>query len=90
MIKEVTTYKDQTLTDIALQEYGNAQAVFEIVSLNSGLLNDFGDEEQTVEDVTRLDIAYPLRAGQIVKVDTESSLVNTQRKKELTEIIVSE
>lgn len=90
MIKEVATHKGQTLTDIALQEYGNAQSVFEIVTLNFGLLNDFGDEEQTVEDVTRLDIAYPLRAGQLVKVDTESTLINTQKKKELTEIIVSE
>jgi nucleoid-associated protein YgaU len=91
MMKEINTTKGQTLTDIALQEYGNAEALFEIVENNPALLNDFGDDEQTVEDVTQLDLAYPLRKNQKIIIDTESDLVNRAKLSELKgQIIISE
>jgi len=90
-MKEINTTKGQTLTDIALQEYGNAEALFEIVENNPALLNDFGDDEQTVEDVTQLDLAYPLRKNQKIIIDTESDLVNRAKLSELKgQIIISE
>jgi nucleoid-associated protein YgaU len=91
MMKEINTTKGQTLTDIALQEYGNAEALFEIVENNPALLNDFGDDEQTVEDVTQLDLAYPLHKNQKIIIDTESDLVNRAKLSELKgQIIISE
>lgn len=90
-MKSIVTVKGQTLTDISIQEYGNAAAVFEIVNNNPNLLNDFGADESFIEDVTQLDLAYPLRKNQEVLIDTESELVNKTKLKELNgEIIISE
>ena len=90
-MKQILTVKGQTLTDIAIQEYGNAAAVFEIIENNQDLLNDFGEDQTLIEDVTQLDLAYPLRKDQVVLVDTESDLVNKTKLKELNnEIIISE
>lgn len=90
-MKEIKTVPGQTLTDIAIQEYGNAGAVFEIIDNNPALLNDFGDDEPLIEDITLLDVAYPLRKDQTVLIDTGSELINKTKLKELDgRIIISE
>jgi hypothetical protein len=90
-MKQITTVKGQTLTDISIQEYGTALAVFEIIENNPNLLNDFGADESLIEDVTQLDVGYPLRKNQIVLIDTDSDLVNKTKLRELnSEIIISE
>ena len=90
-MKEIKTVPGQTLTDVAIQEYGNAGAVFEIIENNPALLNDFGEDESFIEDITQLDVAYPLRKDQTVLIDTGSELVNKTKLKELDgRIIISE
>lgn len=77
-----TTIAGQTLTDLAIQLYGNEDATAELLSLN-----DFTKKMVLPNgiDESEIDIAYPLKAATVVTYDETSALVNLQELLALTD-----
>ncbi len=59
-MKEVVVYEGQNLVDIAIQEYGSLEGVWQLVRDNSFL--------QTID--------YDLKAGQKLRIDTSKQIRN--------------
>lgn len=74
-MKTIEVENDQLLLDIALQQYGTAEAIGEIVRNNPDLKND---PSAVVESGRELGAFYPdikLVPGSTVQIDDESRLV---------------
>lgn len=74
-MKQIETVKDQTLLDLALQHYGTAEAVGEILANNPALRND---PATVVAEGHALGSFYPdirLKEGQTVQIDDTSLLM---------------
>lgn len=85
-MKTVTVKKNQTIYDLALEQYGTCEAVDELLGSNSKLCNDpealAARGLDTVNDPAfYLDVA--LQAGLQVSVDTDSPLIERLTVKEL-------
>lgn len=62
-MRTITVIKEQTLWDLAVQEYGNAEAAFQILADNDlAGLNDLPAGHELAEDCD-FDIAYPIKPG---------------------------
>lgn len=73
-MKTIEVQDEQTLLDIALQHYGTAEAMGEIIANNPGLKNE---PSAVVEAGRALGAFYPdikLKAGQRVSIDDDSRL----------------
>jgi hypothetical protein len=81
----IVTVKNQTLIDIAVQEYGNASAWEEILDLNPSIRNDYSSalEAGITYYPDEFDIAFPIEEGFRVQVDEQSSLVRMNNLREL-------
>lgn len=91
-MKTVTVKKNQTVYDIALEQYGTCEAVGELLHNNPDLRNDpEALAAQGIDGVTDsafyLDVA--LQPGTQVIVDTDSSLMERLVVKELTSQITT-
>lgn len=81
-MRQITTVKDQTIFDIAVQEYGNAELAFQILEDNdlSGL-NDF-PSGHVITAGCQFDLAYPLKAGLTINIsenlDSENKVIANQ------------
>jgi hypothetical protein len=84
-MKTVTTLKNQTIFDLAVQEYGNVAAWEEIISLNPDLRNDYSTalDAGITYYPDEFDVAFPLLEAQEVTVDDESGLINRNYLREL-------
>lgn len=84
-MKAVRTVKNQTIFDLAVQEYGNVAAWEEIVTLNPNLRNDYSSALNA--GITyypdEFDVAFPLQEGYEVMVDDESGLINRNYLREI-------
>ena len=69
----IVTSNNQTVHDLALQLYGNADAVGELLVLNSFSVND----------VSGFNVAMPIGAGVTVSYDETSSFMNKRVLQEL-------
>lgn len=76
-MRTIKTVKGQTLMDIAIQEHGNFQAVFELLKDNPHLsgLNDY-PAGQMVDDFCDFDFAHPIKAGVVINIREESEFSN--------------
>lgn len=89
-MRPIETIKGQTLTDIAIQEYGNYEAVFEIIENNPQLAgsNDFPDS-YLVDEIYDIDIAHAIKPGVKIFINDDSPLMRNDVKKELKGTIKS-
>lgn len=73
-----TTNKNQTIIDLAVQHYGNAEAVVEILANNKGLLTDYqAYVENNKEYESRvINLGLPFLEGQSILIDTNSPYYN--------------
>lgn len=83
-MRTIRTIKGQTISDIALQEYGNAEAVMELLGNNPQLagMNDY-PPASLVDDFCDFDVAMPIIAGVKIYVNDHSDLMNRKVLKEL-------
>jgi|WetSurMetagenome_2_1015567.scaffolds.fasta_scaffold01806_17 hypothetical protein len=67
-MRQITTVKNQTIFDLAVQEYGNIELAFQILEDNdlSGL-NDF-PSGHTLTEGCDFDLAYPIKEGVIIEI----------------------
>lgn len=87
-MKQISIQGEQTLFDIAIQEYGNAEfeALWKILDDNPNIAFDYkarqtddvAEERVIIDDYEVVesgfkDIAYPLAEGQLINIDTEYS-----------------
>ena len=86
-MRQISVVSDQTIFDIAAQEYGNAELAFQIVEDNelSGL-NDL-PIGITLDEGVDFDVTYPIIEGTIIYLQDYLSDENTAIAKELTNII---
>lgn len=74
-MKTISVKENQTLLDIALQYYGTAEAVDEILTLNREIKND---PAALVAENRALGYLYPdikLKPGVLIQIDDESLLL---------------
>ena len=90
-MKTITAKANQTVYDIALEQYGTIEALGEIMTNNPGLRND-------PAAVIALELApgpdgfyltVPLLPGSSVAIDTDSILIRRNTVRELTEDITT-
>lgn len=84
----ITTVRNQTIFDIALQEYGTVEAAFQIIEDNPHLsgLNDF-PAGVTLPAGTDFNISYPIREGVTINLQDELDIENTTVKKDIGTVI---
>lgn len=87
-MKQITTVKSQTVFDLAVQEYGNMEAVFEIINNNPELIgmNDYPDGH-SVDETIDFDMSFPIKPGVKILIDETSALYNTVIIKQLSKVI---
>lgn len=83
-MRTIKTLKGQTIIDIAIQEYGNIEAVMELVDNNPQLwgVNDY-PAGSLVDDFCDFDLALPIMQGTKIYVDDDSSLMKMTIIKEM-------
>ncbi len=86
-MKTVTVKPNQTIFDIAVEQYGTCEAIPEILSNNPGLCNDSEALKNLGIDYL-LDTSFhfdaPVESGFKVQVDTDSRLIKTSITSEIT------
>jgi hypothetical protein len=87
-MRRILSVKNQTVFDIAVQEYGNVEAAFQILADNPHLagMNDLPSGYELPEGID-FDIAYPIREGQTIYLQQFIEIENTQVAKELETVI---
>lgn len=88
IMRAITTKKGQTIFDIALQEYGNAEAAFQILADNPRLagLNDF-PVGYVVQQESDFDVSHAIKPGVEILIQDYIEIENTLIANELTEVI---
>lgn len=74
-MKEVETVNNQTVMDIATQEYGNPLAVFAIIEDNSAIYN---------ETLGTFELSEDLAVGQTLNIRTEGDIVKQKVLRDIT------
>ena len=77
-MKTIKTIEKQTVLDLAMQHYGNVEAIGEILELNPELKNDsdtLAEGCNLPESAGRFYIDAALQPGQQVKIDDTSDLM---------------
>lgn len=87
-MRQILTVKGQTIFDLAVQEYGNMEAAFQILTDNPHLsgLNDFPVGYVKTADM-EFDVAYPIRDGITINLQDTLDIESTVVKKELDKVI---
>lgn len=88
-MKTIEVENDQLLLDIALQQYGTAEAIGEIVQNNPDLKND---PSAVVESGRELGAFYPdikLKVGTQVSIDDDSRLMKKTVVKKINRSITT-
>lgn len=70
-MRTITTLKNQTVFDIAIQHYGDVALFDKVVEMNTGLRNDYSAATASgVQfDYEVFDMSFPLLPGQQVLID---------------------
>lgn len=77
-MKTYTTVKGQSIIALAVQLYGNVDAIKELLELN-----DFTNKIDTADNNSWVDIGYRLKSGESINYDDTSSLRNEDFLNEL-------
>lgn len=90
-MRTIKSLKNQTLWDIAIQYYGSAEAVNELLELNPQLQNDLSSVINSgyIVDSTMFYIELPLKEGSSIKIDEDSFWVRRDVLKEIEEDIIT-
>lgn len=88
-MKTIRTEDNQTVLDLAMQYYGTADAVGEILSLNPELCNDADELAKAGYGKDILALEIKLAAGQPVLVDDESKLAKKNVVKKMDKLVTT-
>lgn len=83
-MRQILTAKNQTVYDIAVQEYGNVEAVFQIINDNPTLTNETGVILGAGVD---FDLAGYIKEGTTINILETSDFERPAIKRELTTVI---
>ena len=86
-MKTIINIDNQTIYDLAVQHYGNVEAVGEILALNPDITNDAKGENIDVSTEFWLDL--PIVAGSRLVIDDSSYLQRKNTVKEITEPVIT-
>lgn len=80
------TGKNQTIFDLAMKFYGNAEAVDELLGLNPHLLTDYSvmEESDLSYNSGARCLSLPFIVGQVLYVDDESPLFDARNSEQLS------
>ncbi len=83
-MRTIRTLKGQTISDIAIQEYGNIEAVMELLDNNPHLvgMNDYTSLD-IVDSFCHFNISIPIRENVKLYINESSHLMNRKVLKEL-------
>lgn len=81
---EIVIKNNQTLLDIAMQHYGNIEAIAEILSNNPHLVNDTAAVIQEGYEPGDFWPHIKLKAGQKISIDDSNRLVRKNTVKKIT------
>lgn len=92
MIQRITADDNQTIYDIAVQHYGNVEAVGALLSSNPTLTNDPAalaaqNIDYMADDALYLDI--PILSGTIIEINTQSPMMNYNIKRDIAQPITT-
>jgi hypothetical protein len=85
-MKTILTVDKQTIFDIAVQHYGTIEAVQEILALNPQIENDLKGYNV---DLSEFQLDLPVKANSLLTIDDNSSLINKNLLKEITETVTT-
>ena len=88
-MKTIEVGTDQTILDLALQHYGTADGVGEILRLNPSLSND---PRRLAEERRQMDAFYPdlrLDPGQRIEIDDSGAVIKKATVKKITRNITT-
>lgn len=87
-MRQIITTKKQNIFDLAIQEYGNVAAAFQILADNPELsgLNALPDG-YVLPDGYTFDLSYPLKEGLTVNISEDTDLVKLSTKNKITNVI---
>lgn len=87
-MRQITTVKGQTIFDLAVQEYGNMELAFQILSDNPELtgLNDL-PVGMVLPVGIDFDVSHPIKEGVIIQLQDFLETENTLVAKELGTVI---
>lgn len=87
----IKSLKNQTIWDVAIQYYGTAEAVSELLELNPQLQNDLSSVINSgyIVDSTMFYIELPLKEGSSIKINEDSFWVRRDVLKEIEEDIIT-
>lgn len=91
-MKKITVKPNQTVYDIALEQYGTCEAVSEIITGNTELVNDEQAKIRIgIEPVRDKDFYFDLalKPGSSILVDTDSRLINKNILREINKEITT-
>lgn len=90
-MRTIKSLKNQTIWDVAIQYYGSAEAVNELLELNPQLQNDLSSVINSgyIVDSTMFYIELPLKEGSSIKIDEDSFWVRRDVLKEIEEDIIT-
>lgn len=86
-MKKVTVKRNQTIYDIAVEQYGTCEAIPEIIANNPGLENDEQSKISMGIDASKDKDFYfdlSLKQGNSVLIDTDSRLLKKNIIREIT------
>ena len=91
-MKKISVKRNQTIFDIAIEQYGTAEAVEEIISNNPDLKNDSGalvamGIDPLYDNGFYFDVA--IMPGTTVKIDTNSRLIRSNTIREINNEITT-
>lgn len=85
-MKAITTTENQTIFDIAVQHYGNVEAVQEILQLNPQITND--TKGYNVDDnIFQFDL--PVRSNSQLTIDEDSIYLKKDVLREINETVIT-
>ncbi len=86
-MRQIVTVKNQTIFDLAVQEYGNVELAFQILEDNDLTgLNDF-PSGHTISAGCDFDIAYPIKEGVAINIQDPLTGENKIIAKQLETVI---
>jgi hypothetical protein len=83
-MKQILANKKQTVYDIAVQEYGNVEAVFQIISDNPTIENETTVE---LEIGVEFDLAGYIKENSIINISENLDIERPLISRELTTVI---
>jgi len=87
-MRQITTINEQNIFDIAVQEYGNVEAVFIILQDNPQLAgqNEF-PAGYSIQEGVEFDISYPIKPGTIINIQEGLEIEKISVKRQIDKII---